>query len=568
MAERPTLDNVGVRRRIRIAGLTVLGRRRRPSGEADPLPHELKTSGRAWFLAGLAVVAVWLGLFISTQTSVWWTQRDLDLLRALEAARSDSVTPMMEALHALGSPWAYRILRWATVLALVASKRWRHLFAALGSLLVVHWVVTTMAAQIGRPRPVGIEIIGLWEGWSHPSLPVAALTVTLVVMALSLIPTGRWRVGALWAATGAAALLGFARMYLGADHPSDVVIGYLVGFAVPFVGFRLYAPDAVFPVRWKGGRTAHLVIDARRRRAIRDGVRDQLGLEVTKVEPYALEGSAGSTPLRLTVAGNPPRELFAKLYANTHLRSDRWYKAGRTILYGALEDEVPFSSVRRLVEYEDYMLRYMRDEGIPSAEPFGFVELTAEREYLIVTDFLEGAREIGDATVTAEVAESALRLVRKLWSCGLAHRDVKPSNVMVVGEDVVMIDVAFATIRPSPWRQAVDLANMLLILSTKLPTEEVYEIAQHHFAPADMAEAFAATKGVTIPTQLRNVLRDHRRDTGVDLVELWQEMTPEREPISIQRWSPGRIAATVRVVVIGLVVLTIILDNVSGRGFI
>ena len=80
--------------------------------------------------------------------------------------------------------------------------------------------------------------------------------------------------------------------------------------------------------------------------------------------------------LRISIGGDPPRVLFGKLYALTHLRADRWYKLGRMMLYGALEDEKPFNSVRRLVEYEDYMLRLMADVGVPSAAPYGFVELT------------------------------------------------------------------------------------------------------------------------------------------------------------------------------------------------
>ena len=48
-----------------------------------------------------------------------------------------------------------------------------------------------------------------------------------------------------------------------------------------------------------------------------------------------------------------------------HVRADRWYKLGRTILYGRLEDEAPFQSVRRLVQYEDYALRLLRDVGHP-----------------------------------------------------------------------------------------------------------------------------------------------------------------------------------------------------------
>src|SRR5436189_3967441 len=105
--------------------------------------------------------------------------------------------------------------------------------------------------------------------------------------------------------------------------------------------------------------------DAARRggQAIRHAVRDQLGLTVLEIKPVGLEGSGGSTPLRLKVEGDPDTYLFAKLYAKNHVRADRWYKLSRVILYGALEDEAAFQSVRRFVEYEDYTLRLMADSA-------------------------------------------------------------------------------------------------------------------------------------------------------------------------------------------------------------
>jgi membrane-associated phospholipid phosphatase len=567
VAERPTLDEVGDRRELRFAGLTVLGRRRRPSGAAEPLPHDLRASGRAWLFAALFVVAVWAALDISAETSVWWTARDLEVLRWFESIRSETATRIAEATHALGSVWTYRPLRWLIIVALVAVKHWRHLIGFVASVLIVQWTVTTIAVVLGRSRPVGIEIIGDWEGFAHPSLPVAALSVTLVGGAMALIPHGPWRTRALWVSSGLAAALGSARMYLGVDHPTDVLVGYLIGFAVPFIVFRLYAPESNFPVRYGGGNSAHLSIAGRREEAIRSAVRDQLGLDVLDLEPFALEGSAGSTPLLMTVAGDPATQLFGKLYTSSHLRSDRWYKVGRNILYGSLEDEVPFTSVRRLVEYEDYMLRYMRDEDLESAEPYGFVEITSEREYLIVTSFLDGAEEIGDAEITEDIADRALALVQRLWAGGIAHRDIKPSNVMVRAGEVYLIDVAFATIRPSPWRQAVDLANMILILSVRLEPRVVYRIAQRHFAAEDIAEAFAATRGITIPRQLRAELKAHEKATGIDLVALWNEITPERDPISIQRWTTGRVTSTLRVVLVGVLALVLIFDNLIGGGF-
>ena len=140
---------------------------------------------------------------------------------------------------------------------------------------------------------------------------------------------------------------------------------------------------------------------------------DQLGLTVLDVQPIGLAGSGGSTPLLISVAGDPDTKLFGKLYAMSHVRADRWYKLGRMVLYGRLEDEAPYHSVRRLVQYEDYALRLMQDLGIRTAAPYGIVEMTPEREYLLVTEFFDGAVEIGDADVDDSIIDQGLRLIRQ-----------------------------------------------------------------------------------------------------------------------------------------------------------
>ena len=63
--------------------------------------------------------------------------------------------------------------------------------------------------------------------------------------------------------------------------------------------------------------------------------------------------------------------MFGKLYTRSHLRADRSYKFGRALLYGRLEDEKPFDTVRRLVQQEDYALSLMQRAGLPSPEPYG-----------------------------------------------------------------------------------------------------------------------------------------------------------------------------------------------------
>ena len=331
----------------------------------------------------------------------------------------------------------------------------------------------------------------------------------------------------------------------------------------------------MFPVNYRRAKTAHLDVTGRRGEALRKAVADQLGLTVLDIRPIGLEASGGSTPLRLHIAGGPAANgdaaadgdgpeggvtgddadaaatraapaskamgdifVFGKLYAMSHVRADRWYKLGRTILYGRLEDEAPYKSVRRLVEYEDYALRLLRDVGIPTATPLGIVEITPSREYLLLTSFVDGGVEIGDADINDDIIDQGLVIVRRLWDAGLAHRDIKPANLLVRAGQVFLIDPAFMQVRPSPWRQAVDLANMMLVLAVRTDAERVYRRALRFFSPDEIAEAFAAARGVASPTQLRSVLRQD----GRDLLAQFRELAPPRKPIALQRWSLYRVA--------------------------
>ena len=552
---------------MRIAGIRFAGRRRRPSGERAPLQRELRTAGKLWLLAGIAMIVLWVTLFAFPATTDFWTRHDTTLLERFVDIRSSTLTRLADAVAGLGNPWFLRGLRVGTLLALIFIRRFRHLFAVVLAILLVQGTVEILRDFIGRTRPF-VVIIGSWEGPSHPSVPVAQLGVTLGAMGYSLVPSGRSRRLFLLVSGGLVAALVLAQLYLGVDHPSDAIVSAIFSIAVTVVLFRWFAPEAEFPVHWNRGVTAHLDVTGARGEAITKAVQEQLGLQVLEMKPFGLEGSGGSTPLRLKVRGDPDQFVFAKLYSQTHLRSDRWYKVARTILYGSLEDEVRFTSVRRLVEYEDYIQRLMRDAGVPSAEPFGIVEIVPEREYLMVSEFLEGSEELTNAEVDDEIIDQALAVIRCMWDAGLAHRDIKPANVMLNEGRVVLIDVAFGTVRPSPWRQAVDLANMMVILGLRTDAAHVYERALLQFAPEDIAEAFAATRSVTLPSQSRSSLALLKKEQGVDLVEEFNALSPPAEPISIQRWSGRRVRLAAGALVLGLMLIAIVSSELTGGGIL
>jgi tRNA A-37 threonylcarbamoyl transferase component Bud32 len=280
---------------------------------------------------------------------------------------------------------------------------------------------------------------------------------------------------------------------------------------------------------------------------------------VAEIKPVGLESSAGSTPLRLRIEGDPDQFLFGKLYTKGHVRADRWYKLGRTILYGSLEDESSFKTVRRLVTYEDYALRLLQDIGVRTARPYGIVELTPEREYMLVTEFHAGAVEIGEAEVDDVVIDQGLLLIRTMWDAGIAHRDIKPGNLMVRSGELLLIDVAFVQVRPSPWRQAVDLGNMMLVLAVRSDPQRVYRRALAYFTEGELAEAFAATRGVASPTQLRAFMKRDPRD----LLGEFRALAPQRPPIVLQRWSIKRVALAAAALIIVAVAAVVGLNAFS-----
>src|SRR5215213_933401 len=531
-------------------------RRRRPSGAPPPLPRHLETSGVGWLLAAVGLVVVFTVSFVASRhgAAVAVTAADDRVARWLTGLHSSWLTNALQ-VAAFPATWlASKVLAWGIVVPLLVFKRFRHLVVYVVALAVTSQLAVLLSAVLKRPRPFGVVIDGAWNGYALPSIQIAILAASLVSVLYVLVPEGRWRQAGKWAATAVVALAGLARVALGLDAPTDVLFGAVIGVTVPLLAFRWFAPNEVFPITYRRGRTAHLDVGGKRGQAIRRALRDQLGLEIEEVKPFGLAGSAGSTPLRIKVKGDPPVVLFGKLYARSHLRSDRWYKLGRELLYGRLEDEKAFNTVGRLVQQEDYALRLLRDAGLPTPAPYGVVELTPEREYLIAFEFFDDAKELGEAEVDEAIIDQGLGVIRRLWDAGLAHRDIKPANLLVCDGRMVLIDVAFVQAHPSPWREAVDLANMMLCLALRSDPRLVYARARQLFTVEEITEAFAATRGLTMPSQLRNLIREKGRDLHGEFLEL----LPERpRPISIQRWSVRRIGLAVLTLLLAIAVLGI-----------
>ncbi len=536
------------------------GRQRRPSGAPPPLPRHIERSGLTWLAAAIMATGAALAVFGGglSRWAVDVTVIEDAITRRVAGAPVPGFTAVARVIAEAGAAPATVIAGYVLLLALIVLRRFRHLLVLVVSYEVLTVLTTVFLLIVHRPLPFGVPVQFRWAGFAMPSAEIEKVCAVLTGALYTLVPAGRWRRRGGWAAVAIVAVIGLSRMRLGVDAPTDVLLGAILGVTVPLLGMRLFAPEESFPVVYGGAHGAHLDLGGARGEAIKRALKDQMNIEVASIEPFGLAGFGGSGPMRLRRADQPGGYLFGKLYARSHVRADRWYKLGRQLRYGRLEDEQSFKGVRRLAQQEDYALRLCQAAGLPSPEPHGFVELTPEREYLLLTEFFARSTELGDATVDDTVIDDGLLIVRRMWDAGLAHRDVKPANLLVRDGRLLLIDVAFAEVRPTPWRQAVDLANMMLCLALRSSAERVYQRALQFFTVAEISEAFAAARGIALPSQLRHAIRASGRDLGEEFLQL----LPHRPaPIRVQRWSTRRVGSSAAVLA-AVFLLAITLANV------
>jgi hypothetical protein len=529
--------------------------RRRPSGEPPPLPREDRWTRWIWVLAAVLLLGVALNVLIRTTDVVQTADRVV--LSFIAEARTPALTAAAELVALLTTFAAVVALRWGIALVLVAYRRFRHLVVFLATLVVTDWVVVRLLF-VELPRPT-VPVLVDADVYAFPSRSISALAITLFAMTFVLVARGRGRNRLRAGFTAGLALVVLADLYLAADYLSGTAFAVLLAPCVADVAFRWLVPEEGFPISYRRrGSAAHLDLGGERRAAIVHAMADQLGLTVTEVKEFGLEGSAGSSPLRMTLQDGS--RVFGKIYSTSHERADRWYRFGRTILYGQLEDETPVGSVRRLATYEDYALRLLADHRVRVARTYGVVELTPNREYMLVTEFFENARNLGDSQIDDEVIDEGLAMVRTFWDIGVAHRDIKPANLLVRDGQLQLVDVSGLEVRPSPWRQAVDLSNMLLTLALRTDPERVYARAVKVFTPEELAETCASAVGLTIPTELQAKMKAD----GRPLLDRFRQLAPRRERISIQRWSARRLVLTAAAALGTLTLVGLFVDSLRA----
>jgi membrane-associated phospholipid phosphatase len=251
------------------------------------LPREPSWTRSLW----LALVVLALGVAASSLLRMGaFVDTGASLLRSVQHARSPAAEAAARWFDTLTDFAVVTALRWGSVAVLVVYRRWRHLVVFLATFVAVDWL-TVRVLSIERPVPEGVAPLSERAAFWFPSRPVAAFAITVFAMPIVLVPASSRR-RALWVAGAAAVLAALSRIVLAADYPVDALCSVALGYSVAAVAFAAFVPGHVFPVSYRrGGKAAHLDLGGERGRAIVAAMREQLGLSVTEVEPFGLEGS-------------------------------------------------------------------------------------------------------------------------------------------------------------------------------------------------------------------------------------------------------------------------------------
>jgi membrane-associated phospholipid phosphatase len=180
-----------------------------------------------------------IGLLVTHQLGAL-TRWDDDVVRSFAEHRTSALNDWTSYATKVADTFGILIvLVAATIVLLVFRHRWEALFLVLALCLELATFLTVNTV-VDRPRPAGPRLGSLPSTSSFPSGHTAAMIALyggLAVVVNAELRARIVRIVAWVAALLAATAIGLARVYRGMHHPSDVVAGALLGFAVLAVAF-------------------------------------------------------------------------------------------------------------------------------------------------------------------------------------------------------------------------------------------------------------------------------------------------------------------------------------------
>jgi uncharacterized membrane protein YbhN (UPF0104 family)/tRNA A-37 threonylcarbamoyl transferase component Bud32 len=373
------------------------------------------------------------------------------------------------------------VLAWAVVADALFRRRW----VLVRDLAVALVVVVGFASVFGRVVDAEwLPVEGhLWSRWGFPDLRLAFVVGVLVVAGPVLLRSLRTL------ATWLVPLAAVGTVALEAASPSRALGGLALGLAVgAFVRVAFGSAAGVPPIERVRNALASLGVEMD---DLRIAERQRIGAAL--FVGHGLDGS----PLKVRVLGRDAQD--------TQRLARRW----RLLAYRDPPRSAPVGRLEQ-VEHEALATLMAAQAGVrvPDVVTVG---LGPEDDALVVTrqPDVEPLELAMPDRVSDETLEDLWQQVARLHAAGISHGRLNASNVLIVDDGPMLIDLSAATLGAEQSALDIDVAELLVACAVLVGPERALSKAVEAGWGDAMARVLPYLQRAALTPHLRDLARSH-----------------------------------------------------------
>lgn len=203
--------------------------------------------------------------------------------------------------------------------------------------------------------------------------------------------------------------------------------------------------------------------------------------------------------------------LFVQVLGTDQLAADLMRRAYRAVRFRDPGDDRPFTSVRRSVEHLALVSYHARDVGVRTPR-LRSLAAVGDDSFLVAFDRIAGTTldELTGASCTDDLLRSVWEQVRMIRTHRIAHRDLRPANVLVDAEGRPWITGLWRSeVASTDAQLRADLAQVLTALALQVGVGRTVATAVDVLGVTEVATALGRLQPIVLSRSTRAALRDH-----------------------------------------------------------
>jgi uncharacterized membrane protein YbhN (UPF0104 family)/tRNA A-37 threonylcarbamoyl transferase component Bud32 len=408
------------------------------------------------------------------------------------------------------------------VFEVLLRRRWdlvRDILVALAGVVAAAFLLSGFVESDWFPLKVH-----LLARWGYPELRLASAIAVVVVIFPELIRSIRVLAGVL------IPLASFGVVILGAARPSDSLGGLALGLGAGALVRLLFGTAAGVPPT--GQVRASLAA---------------LGVNLRDLRPASSQHVGSAEYVGHDAEGGP---LKARVLGRDAQDTQRLAREWRQLSYKDPPRSAPTGRLEQ-VEHQALATLLAAKAGVRVPE-IVIAALGADGDAVVVTrePDIEPLESLAAEQVSDETLDDLAQQVARLHAAGISHGRLNASNVLVVEDGPMLIDLSAATLGAPQSSLDMDVAELLVACTVLVGPERALGLA----VKAGWSEVVGRVLPYLQPAALTPHLRDLARSHEVDLKDLRQQAaqaTGQQVPelVPLRRMRPRDLVATALVAV-------------------